>query len=467
MSAPESAAPRTADNRKTRVVIVTVALASFIVPFTSSSVNVALPAIGRDFSMDAIALGWVATSFLLAAAAFQVPFGRLGDIFGRRRLFLTGGGVFALASAGLVFAPSAPVVIGLRVLQGIGGAMQFGTGVAMMTSVLPPQERGRALGFNTASVYIGLSIGPVIGGFLTSSVSWRSIFIVTVALGVAVFILASWAIRGEWAEAKGEKFDLPGAVIFCLMLSAVMYGFAELPSATGGVLIALGLVGVGVFAWWERRVVSPVLDLKLFTRNIAFAFSNLAALIHYSATFAVAFLLSLYLQYVKALGAHEAGLVLLAQPAMMAVFSPIFGRLSDRVEPRIVASIGMGMSVIGLALLIAVNAGTSIWYIVLVNLVLGLGFAIFSAPNTNAVMGSVERKFFGVASGMLGTMRSIGMMFSLGIAMLVFSMVMGRVQVTADVHPQFLESLRVILIIFVVLCAGGVAASMARGKVRK
>lgn len=467
MSISVPAARRPADSRKTRVVIVTVAMASFIVPFTSSSVNVALPAIGHDFGMDAVALGWVATSFLLAAAAFQVPFGRLGDIFGRRQLFLTGGGVFALASAGLVIAPSAPVVIGLRVLQGVGGAMQFGTGVAMMTSVLPPQERGRALGFNTASVYIGLSIGPVIGGFLTSNVSWRSIFIVTVVLGAAVFILASWAIRGEWAEARGEKFDLPGAVIFCLMLSAVMYGFAELPSATGGVLIALGLVGIGVFAWWEGRVVSPVLDLKLFTRNIAFAFSNLAALIHYSATFAVAFLLSLYLQYVKTLTAQEAGLVLIAQPVMMAVFSPVFGRLSDRIEPRIVASIGMGMSVIGLTLLIVVNAGTAIWYVVLVNLVLGLGFALFSAPNTNAVMGSVERRFFGVASGMLGTMRSIGMMFSLGIAMLAFSVVMGRVQVTADVHPQFLESLRVILIIFIVLCAGGVAASMARGKVRQ
>ncbi|MEW6141575.1 MAG: MFS transporter [Chloroflexota bacterium] len=467
MSAPEPATARVDDSRKARVVIITVALASFIIPFTSSSVNVALPAIGRDFTMDAVTLGWVATSFLLAAAAFQVPFGRLGDIYGRRRLFLTGGAIFVLASAGLVFAPSSPVVIGLRVMQGIGGAMQFGTGVAMMTSVLPPQERGRALGFNTASVYIGLSIGPVIGGFLTSNVSWRSIFIVTVALGVAVFILATWAIRGEWSEARGERFDLTGAVIFCLMLTAVMYGFTELPAATGGVLIALGLVGVGLFAWWERRVASPVLDLKLFTRNIAFAFSNLAALIHYSATFAVAFILSLYLQYVKVLTAQEAGLVLIAQPVMMAIFSPIFGRLSDRIEPRIVASIGMGVSVIGLALLISVNAGTAIWYIVMVNLVLGLGFALFSAPNTNAVMGSVERKFFGVASGMLGTMRSIGMMFSLGIAMLVFSVVMGRVQVTPDVHTQFLESLRVILIIFVVLCAGGVAASMARGKVRQ
>lgn len=453
--------------REARLVVVTVALASFIVPFTSSSVNVALPAIGRDFGMDAVSLGWVATGFLLAAAAFQVPFGRLGDIYGRRRFFLAGAATFAVASAALIFAPSAGMLIAMRVLQGIGGAMQFGTGVAMMTSVLPPQERGKALGVNTASVYIGLSIGPVLGGFLTHNFDWRGIFVVTVVLGVAIFVMTSRTIHGEWSEAKGEKFDLTGAVVYCLMLTAVMYGFSELPSAFGGLLIAFGLAGVVTFAWWERRVDSPVLDLRLFTRNIAFAFSNLAALVHYSATFAVAFILSLYLQYIKALTAQEAGLILLSQPAMMAVFSPVFGRLSDRVEPRIVASIGMGMSVISLMMLLRIGAGTAIWYVVLVNVVLGFGFAMFSAPNTNAVMSSVERKFFGVASGILGTMRSLGMMFSLGIAMLVFSVVMGRVQVTPEVYPQFIHSLQAIIIIFIVLCAGGVAASMARGKVRR
>ncbi len=467
MNALNAEVPPRTDSRKTQIVVVTVAIASFIVPFTSSSVNVALPAIGRDFGMDAVSLGWVATSFLLAAAAFQVPFGRLGDIYGRRRFFLAGAATFAGASAFLIFAPSASMLVTMRVIQGVGGAMQFGAGVAMMTSVLPPQERGRALGFNTAATYIGLSVGPALGGLLTDNLGWRSVFVVTVTLSVVILTLAAWAIRGEWSEAKGERFDLTGAVIYCLMLTAVMYGFSELPSAAGGIFIVLGLALVGVFAWWERRFASPVIDLKLFTRNIAFAFSNLAALIHYSATFAVAFLLSLYLQYVRALTAQEAGLVLIAQPVMMAIFSPVFGRLSDRVEPRIVASIGMGMSLISLILLLMLGAGTPVWYVVLVNVVLGFGFGMFSAPNTNAVMSAVERKFFGVASGMLGTMRSIGMMFSLGFAMLVFSVVMGRVQVTPDVYPQFLYSLRVIIIIFIVLCAGGVVASMARGKVRQ
>jgi EmrB/QacA subfamily drug resistance transporter len=447
-------------------ILLTVTLASFTVPFTSSSVNVALPAIGREFAMDAVTLGWVATGFLLAGAVFQLPFGRLGDIYGRRRFFLVGVSVFTLASLVLVFAPTGPVVILLRFIQGIGGAMQFGTAVAMLTSVMKPSERGRALGINTAAVYIGLSIGPVIGGLLTQHFGWRSLFVVTVAMGITVLAVGFRWIKGEWSEAGGEKFDLPGSAIYCVMLTAVMYGFSELPSATGAVLLALGLAGAGVFAWWERRTASPVLDLKLFTGNIAFAFSNLAALVHYAATFAVAFLLSLYLQYVKALSPQEAGLVLIAQPVVMAIFSPVFGRMSDRIEPRIVASAGMGVSVIGLAMLAPVGAGTGVWYIILVNAVLGFGFGLFSAPNTNAVMGSVERKQYGVASGTLGTMRQTGMMFSLGVAMLVFSVVIGRVEVTPEVHGQFIESLRIIIVVFAVLCAGGIAASLARGKVR-
>ena len=209
---------------------------------------------------------------------------------------------------------------------------------------------------------------------------------------------------------------------------------------------------------------SPILDITLFANNQVFAFSNLAAFINYSATFAVGFLLSLYLQYIRGLTPGAAGLVLVAMPVVQAVFSPLTGRLSDRIEPRLLASSGMALTAAGLLLLIFIGTDTALWYIIACLVMLGAGFALFSSPNVNAVMSSVDRKSLGVASATLATMRLTGQMFSLGIAMLLISLFMGRVQVTPDVYPQYILSLQTALAIFTALCIGGIFASMARGK---
>jgi EmrB/QacA subfamily drug resistance transporter len=433
-----------------------------MVPFLASSINVALPPIGREFQLDAVALGWVSTAFVLASAALQVPFGRLADIHGRRRMYLVGGLLYIVANVMLSLAPDGLILMVGRVTQGVAGAMQLSTGLAMLTSILPPEQRGRALGINTAAVYSGLSAGPVLGGLLTQSLGWRSIFIAAVPIGLAALLLVWVGFREGRLEAKGEKLDLPGSIIYSLMLLAVMLGFSWLPEARGAVVLAVGLVGVGVFIWWENRISSPVLNLKLF-RNSGFALSTIAALIHYAATNAVAFLLSLYLQYIKGLSPQEAGILLIAQPILQVVFSPIAGRLSDRIPPGIIASVGMGLSTIGLGLLIILDFSTSQAFIIAAMVVLGLGFGVFSAPNTNAVLAAVEKRDFGVATGVLGSVRSLGMMLSMGITMLVFSSTMGRAQVTPEVFPQFLDALHIIFIIFAVLCLLGTVASAARG----
>jgi len=217
---------------------------------------------------------------------------------------------------------------------------------------------------------------------------------------------------------------------------------------------------------WEIRVGSPVLNMNLFRNNTVFAFSNLAALINYSATSAVGFLLSLYLQYVKALSPQNAGLVLVSQPVMMAIFSPLAGRLSDRIEPRIVASVGMALTTIGLLPFVFLNEGTPLGFIVASLVLLGFGFALFSSPNTNAVMSSVEHRFYGVASATLGTMRLTGQMLSMGIAMLILAIYVGKVQITAEYYALFLTSLKTAIGVFAVLCFVGIFASLARGKVR-
>jgi len=442
-------------------------MSSFITPLMGSTVSVALPSIAKTFALDAVTLSWVAMSVLLASATFLVPFGRVADIYGRKKIFTYGITLYTLSSFFLGLSPSVAFLISFRVLQGIGAAMIFGTGMAILTSVFPPSERGRALGINVASVYVGLSLGPPLGGFLTQHFGWQSIFYFNVPLGLITLVTALWKLKGEWAEARGEKFDLAGSLIYGLSLVAVIYGFSRLPAMTGLWLIIGGILGLFAFIQWEMRVASPVLSVRLFRHNAVFSFSNLAALINYSATNAVTFLLSLYLQYIQGFTPQRAGLILIAQPVVMAVLSPVAGRLSDRIEPRVLASLGMAVTTAGLVMLIFLNPDMGLEYTLLSLGILGLGFALFSSPNSNAIMSSVERKFYGVASGTLGTMRITGQMLSLGIATLVFAIYIGRVQITPEHYPQFLESARTAFIIFATLCFGGVFASLARGKTQQ
>ncbi len=454
------------DNALKRAALLVAVFAAFLTPFMVSSINIALPALGAEFDMGAVALSWVPTSYLLAAAIFLVPFGRLADIYGRKKMFGWGIWIFTLSSLFLVFSPSSAVLIAFRVLQGFGSAMIFGTGMAIITSVFPPAERGRVLGINVAAVYLGLSLGPFVGGFLTQQFGWRSIFLATVPVGFIVIYLLGTKLKGEWAEAKGEKFDLSGSVIYGASLLMLMYGLSLLPASTGLWLILSGLSGIVLFIWWETRAASPVLNMNLFIGNPAFAFSNLAALINYSATFAVMFLLSLYLQYIKSFTPQQAGFILVFQPVMMTLFSPMAGRLSDKIEPRIVASLGMAFAALGLFLFTFLTPETSIPFIIAGLVLLGFGFALFSSPNTNAVMSSIEKRFYGVGSATLGTMRLIGQMLSMGIAMVIFAVNIGGARITPEYYPLFLKSVKIAFSIFAALCFGGIFASLARGKVR-
>jgi EmrB/QacA subfamily drug resistance transporter len=427
-------------------------------------VNIALPWIQEELSVDAVSLSWIPTSFLLSCAVSLVPLGKMADILGRKKAFAVGTTVFTVASLLCGVSPTASWLIGFRTLQGIGSAMIFATGVAILASVFPPLERGRAMGMNVAAVYCGLSLGPFLGGLLTEQVGWRSVFFFPVPLGVAA-VYFSWRLKGEWAEAKGEEFDLFGSVLYALSIMAVMFGLSLLPGSAGAGLLLLGAMGITAFVTWEQRTKYPILEMTLFRGNTVFAFSSLAALINYSATFAVSFLLSLYLQYIKGLSPQNAGLVLVSQPVVMAILSPLAGRLSDRIEPRVVASSGMALTAFGLLLLSFLKAETAVALVIVVLVVLGLGFAFFSSPNMNAIMGSVEKKFYGSASGTLGTMRLLGQMFSMGMATLIFSIYIGRVQIDQEHYPAFMEGTRTAFLVSTLLCIFGVWASLRRGRI--
>jgi len=448
------------------VTLVVTTMASFLTPFMGSASNVALPAMGRELSMNALSLSWVATSFLLAAAMSLVPLGRIADLYGRRRIFLWGIVLYTLSSLACSLASNAAMLIFSRFMQGIGGAMIFGTATAILISVFPFTERGKVLGINVAAVYTGLSAGPLIGGLLTQHFGWRSIFLFNAILSLIVLFFTLWKLRDEWAEARGERFDLTGTIIYSLSLFLLMMGFSRLPSTVAFLFIVIGIAGIAAFIKWEIRTPSPLLDVSLFLQNRAFTFSNLAALIHYSATYAVSFLMSLYLQFIKDFSPQVAGGILLAQPVIQAVFSPLIGRLSDRIEPRFLASLGMALTVCGLCLLIFIDARSSLACILAGLSLLGLGFAFFSSPNVNAIMSSVDRKFLSLASGALATMRILGQMFSMGIALLIFALIIGKVQITPLYYPLLLQSMKMAFSILSILCFLGIFASLARGRMR-
>jgi len=449
------------------VVLLVTTTASFLFPFMLSAVNIALPSIGKELSLDAVTLGWIATAYLLSSATLLVPFGRIADIYGRKKIFTCGIVILTLSSLLSGMANSATMLISFRVFQGVGGAMLAGTAVALLTTVFPANERGKVLGINVAATYIGLSLGPVLGGVLTQHLGWRSIFFLSALLGLAVIGVVLWKLKGEWTGAKGERFDLAGSVIYILGLVALVYGFTLLPAPPGVWLIVGGAIGLSAFTRWEMRTRSPVLDINLFRNSKAFTFSNLAALINYSATFAVSFLMSLYLQYLKGLNPESAGLILVAMPAMQAIFSPLAGRLSDKIEPRLIASAGMALTTIGLIIFVFLNEQTPLEFIIGNLILMGFGFALFSSPNTNAVMSSAPKTAYGVASATLATMRQVGMVLSMGVAILMFTLYnIGRVQITPEYYSLFQQSMKTAFIIFAILCFAGIFASLARGKVR-
>jgi len=452
-------------SKKQLSILLATTLSSFLTPFMGSAINVALPAIAKELSMNALSLSWVATSFILAAAITLIPLGRLADIHGRRIVFLYGAVIFTVASSFCILSPTQAFLIAARAIQGIGGAMIFSTGTAMLISAYPPAERGKFLGINITAVYVGLTIGPFIGGLLTQYLGWRYIFLFTVFLGAIIIFITTGMVEKEAPENRKESFDFAGSLLYAIALFAIMYGFSLLPAWRAGLLIGVGVLCLVLFIFQQIKHPFPLLDIRLFLDNKVFAFSNLAALINYCATFVVTFLLSLYLQHIKMLTPYQTGTILVAAPAIQALFSSFAGRLSDRFEPQIIASIGMALNVIGLVPLIFLKNDTSIHYILFCLIILGIGFALFSSPNVNAIMSAVENKFYGVASATIATMRLTGQMFSMGITMLVFAVILGNHPLSEANNPLLLKSIQIIFAILSVICCGGIFASLARGKV--
>jgi len=394
----------------------------------------------------------------------MLPFGRLGDIIGRKKIFLLGIILFTASTLLIVFSRSLTSLIVLRTAQGFSSAMIFGTSMAILTAVYPAGERGKALGISVTATYVGLSVGPVVGGILTHYPGWRSIFVLLFLIGLICIYFVLSRMKSEWADARGEKFDWPGTLLYGLSLFAFMYGFSKLPAKPGWIFLSAGIILAVIFLFFERTVEHPVFDARLFLTNRVLAFSGLAALINYSATSATGFFMSLYLQNIRGFDSRSAGLVMISQPLVMALLSPLAGKLSDVKNPGIIASTGMGITGAGLILLCFISATTPIWLIVCMLALMGAGFALFSSPNSNAIMSSVEKRYLGIASGLVGTMRMIGQMMSMGIAMMLISLYIGRQAISGATVSGLMASMKTGFVIFSALSVLGVFASLARNK---
>ena len=445
-----------------RVTLIVASLASFVTPFVGSSTNIALPSIGDSFSATAVQLSWVATSLLLSAAVFLAPFGRIADIVGRKKVFNSGLIIFTFATLFCAFSPNISILIALRVFQGMGSALITASIMAIITSVFPREIRGRAIGIVVAAVYLGLTFGPFLGGILIKNLGWESIFLFTVPFAALSYVLSLIFLNEDLSALKKEPFDWKGALIFGFAVVTLIYGFTKLPDLKGIILTITGILSTIVFILFEKVQKFPVINIQLFQNNKVFAYSNYTALIVYASTFATSFLLSLYLQYIKGLNAQEAGQIIIVQPILMAVFSPLAGKLSDKINPGKVATSGIVFIIIGLVLLSFIKENSSIWFIIPLLVTFGIGYALFSSPNTNDIMSSVEKTNYGLASGSIGTMRIVGQMSSMGITTMIFSIFLGNTVIREANFHEFILGTRTILIIFTIFSLIAIITSYKR-----
>lgn len=455
-------------SREELSVLSVVAVTSFMGTFLISAVNIALPTIERNLSLTAIELSWIITSFILGTALFMLPAGSWGDRNDNRRLFQWGLILFTLSSILCYVAPDGYWLIAGRFIQGAGAAFTGTTGQAILVASFPAEKRGQVLGISVASVYAGLALGPLVGGILTIHCGWRSLFLIAAIFGLITFFISMrYLKRNKRISRPADSGDHLGTILFMAGLTTLVYGSSRIPSTQGWILMGVAFILLLLFLRVESKIPNPLLDIRLFTHNRLFTYSGLSALINYTATFAIVFFLSLYLQKIQGLSPRDAGAVIVAQPLMMALFSPVVGKLSDRIQPRYFATVGMAMCSSGLAMLAFLTPSTSIGLIIAILVWVGIGFALFSSPNMNTIMSSVKPPQYGQASGIASSMRVFGQIISMSIITFLFSMNFGDSSVEAVSDAVFMGVMRWGFLIFALIGVPGIYFSYNRGNMKK
>jgi EmrB/QacA subfamily drug resistance transporter len=421
MSSPDNPEPsKTTILNRQLWVLIAIGTGSFMAALDGSVVNTILPVLRNAFQSNVAAIEWVVIIYLLVLSGLLLTFGRLGDLRGHKSVYIWGFGIFVISSALCGAAPSANALVAFRGIQAIGAAMLASNSPAIVTGNFPAEQRGRAFGLVSMMTYLGLTVGPSLGGWLTQSFGWRTVFYINVPVGALALILGLIFIPKDAPNEREGRFDLAGALIFLVGLTALMFGMNKgadwgwtSPAVLGSLLGSIALLVV--FVQVERRSASPMLDLSLF-RVPLFSLSAASAILNYICIYSITFLMPFYLIQGRGLNPAKAGLLLTAQPILMAITAPISGLFSDRFGSRGPRTIGMGILSAGLFLLSGLGAESGLWLVILGLAIAGSGTGTFISPNTSALMGSAPRARQGIASGVLATARNFGMVLGIGLS---------------------------------------------------
>lgn len=441
-----------------RSVVIAVAAAQFLLPFMMAGITPLLPAIGKDLNAGAMELGLVGAVYALSLAIFHLVSARLGDMIGRRKLFLAGLGVFLIVALVIPFSPNMPVFLLCRFIQATGTAMMNTCALSILIACAPAHMRGRVLGVASIGVFAGISCGPTVGGFIATYFSWHWLFISVVPVGVVAFLLMALTVKQDWTDHPDAPFDWAGALTYALGIGSLCFGATFLLEGLWAkMLLGAGVIFLILFVRFERRAHTAILDVDFVFHNASFAGNMLVSLLNYTTTMGMLFYFSLYLQFVLNMDMSHTGMMLTAQPVMQLMLAPLGGRAADRFGATKVAMVGLLLCGVGMALSSFMPDKAAVWYVVAVLMFNGSGLALFGAPNTTAIMASVDKEHLGQASGVVGTVRTMGMLASMVIVSLTMNFFLGRDPVHGGNVAEFLLAMRTDFLIFNILNALAIA----------
>jgi len=440
-------------------------ITNFVTPFAVTALNIAVPHIGKEYGASATSLTWIVLSFLMATALLSIPFGRFADIHGRKAVLKTGILFFCVFSFLNIFSLNMPMFLLFRVLQGIGGAMIFATNIAILVDVFPAAKRGSVLGISVAAVYAGSAVGPVAGGLITQSFGWRGVFVVISILALIAFVTAMARSPRESKAEVIQKLNSSSVVLYLLSFGMFLYGIVTLmQNIWSYIILTAGFIIVILFIKHEARSEAPVLEVRLFRKNRIFVLSILAAVFNYASIFAVAYLMSIYLQLARGMSADLSGLIMIFQPIVQASLSPIAGKLSDKKPPAAIASTGMACCAGALLMFAFLDLGTPVPYIIAGFLLTGLGISFFTSPNSNVIYGSVSNRDYGVATSLVSTSRNFGQVIGMALLTIIIHAVIGNVPI-AEVAPEaIVRNMQISFLVFSAICFAGIVISLQRRK---
>jgi len=447
--------------------LASISISYLVVSLTMSAANIAVPAIALELNANAILVSWVPTAFLLANAIFLLPAGRMADIHGRKKIFLTGMSIFCVSCLMATFAPNIEILLATRLLQGIGGALAFATGLAIVMTIFTSENRGMALGIASATLYLGLSCGPILGGWFTEHYGWRSVFLFPVVLGTISITLIILRLRGEWKSEEVQKVDWFGALIFAISTSTTFIGISYLPHTVSWVLIATGTVLFAGFIYQQLHTEPPLIRFRAIMENRVFSRSLISNICIYASNYPFIFLFSLYLQYIQGMSPTSAGKLMVLQPFMMAIVAPIAGRLSDRFEPSVLATTGCLVMALAFGILQIIGADTSVYLTGSALITLGIGFGLFTTPNNNAALSSMRKSRLGIGSALLNFTRVMGNMTGTAMVLLLVSLFIGQTRIEPAQYPALLIVIHLALATSCILSLCASWFSYAGGNIRQ